>query len=147
VSRLVPREIPLEDALDGVLGMRLEELSGDVARARIPVTNRIRQRFGLVHGGAYSALAEFIASEATNAAVYGQGRLAVGMENATHFLRPVTDGMLRAEARPRHRGRSTWVWDVDFHDERGGLCATSRVTLAVRPAPADLPAPLSLDTE
>jgi 1,4-dihydroxy-2-naphthoyl-CoA hydrolase len=143
VSGLAPREIPPEASLDGMLGMSLGELSGEVARARIPVTDRIRQRFGLVHGGAYSALAELIASEATNAAVHGQGRLAVGMENSTHFLRPVRDGTLRAEARARHRGRSPWVWDVDFHDEHGRLCATSRVTLVVRPAPADPPVPIS----
>ena len=40
-----------------------------------------------------------------------------------------------------HRGRTTWVWDVSFTDDEGRLCATSRVTLAVRPAPWSYAAP------
>jgi 1,4-dihydroxy-2-naphthoyl-CoA hydrolase len=35
-------------------------------------------------------------------------------------------------ARRRHRGRTTWVWDVDFTDDAGRLCATTRMTIAVR---------------
>jgi 1,4-dihydroxy-2-naphthoyl-CoA hydrolase len=137
-----PRLVPLEDTLDGAFGIELEELSGDAIRARIPVTDRIRQRFGLVHGGAYCAIAEFLASEATVAGVWEDGNIALGTQNATSFLRAVGDGTLLAEGRPLHRGRSVWVWDVEFRDDDGRLSATSRVTLAVRPAPAGAPGPL-----
>jgi uncharacterized protein (TIGR00369 family) len=58
------------------------------------------------------------------------------MSNQTSFLRPITAGTIHAEARCRHRGRTTWVWDVDFTDDEGRLCALSRVTIAVRPIPA-----------
>jgi 1,4-dihydroxy-2-naphthoyl-CoA hydrolase len=44
----------------------------------------------------------------------------------------VTAGTVHAEATVRHRGRTTWVWDVDFTDDGGKLCASSRVTIAVR---------------
>jgi len=64
----------------------------------------------------------------------------MGQSNSTSFLRPVTAGVVHAQARRRHRGRTTWVWDVDFTDDDGRLCATSRVTMAVRPAPARPPA-------
>ena len=43
---------------------------------------------------------------------------------------------MHAEGTPRHRGRTTWVWDVEFTDDDGRVCALSRVTLAVRPAPS-----------
>ena len=52
--------------------------------------------------------------------------------NSTTFMRPVTAGTVHALATVRHRGRTTWVWDVDFTDDDGKLCATSRVTMAVR---------------
>ena len=57
----------------------------------------------------------------------------MGQSNHTSFLRPVTEGTVHAEGTPIHRGRTTWVWDVDFTDDEGRLCAASRVTMAVRP--------------
>ena len=95
----------------------------------------MKQIFGLVHGGAFAAFAELLASQATGLAVADEGQIAVGLANHTSFLRPVTEGLVHAEARRRHRGRTTWLWEVDFTDEGGRLCAVARVTLAVRPAP------------
>jgi uncharacterized protein (TIGR00369 family) len=57
---------------------------------------------------------------------------AMGMSNNTTFLRSITAGTIHATARPRHRGRTTWVWDVDISGDDGRVCATSRVTIAVR---------------
>ena len=51
------------------------------------------------------------------------GKIAMGQSNHTSFLRPVSAGSVHAEARPRHRGRTTWVWEVDFTDDEGRLCA------------------------
>jgi 1,4-dihydroxy-2-naphthoyl-CoA hydrolase len=141
-DRLAPRSVPLEETLDGMLGVQIEELSGHSVRATVPVTSRTCQRFGLVHGGTYSAVAEFLASEGTVAAVHPDGKLAVGTQNSTHFLRALTEGTIHAEGRPVHRGRSMWLWEVEFRDDAGRLTATSRVTLAVRPAPEGLPPPL-----
>ena len=123
-----------ERTLEGVLGFDLLDVGEELARGRFEVTDSVRQPFGLVHGGAYAALAESLASVATYAAVAPDGMIAVGQSNHTSFLRPVTEGSVHAEARRRHRGRTTWVWEVDFSDDEGRLCALSRVTLAVRSA-------------
>ena len=127
-------EFPIapEHALDGALGFELLELGEDRATGRVAVTDRVRQPFGLVHGGAYAALAESLAAMATFRAVAGQGLAALGLSNHTSFLRPVLEGTVHADARRRHRGRTTWLWEVDFSDDEGRLCALSRVTLAVR---------------
>ena len=94
----------------------------------------MRQRFGLVHGGAYAALAEMIATEATVAHVYKDGFAAMGISNDTSFLKPARAARRSPRtARARHRGRTTWVWEVDHTDDEGRLCAVSRVTIAVRP--------------
>jgi 1,4-dihydroxy-2-naphthoyl-CoA hydrolase len=121
--------------LDDLLGFEFLELGAEGCSARFSVEDRVRQPFGLVHGGAYAALAETMVSLSTHEAVSEGGDFAVGQSNHTSFLRPVTGGSIHAEGRPRHRGRTSWVWDVDFTDDDGRLCAISRVTLAVRPVP------------
>jgi 1,4-dihydroxy-2-naphthoyl-CoA hydrolase len=126
---------PGEGTLDDVLGFELLEANADRCVARCPVERRVQQPFGLVHGGTYAALAETMVSWATVIAVGPDGNLAVGQSNSTTFMRPVTSGHVHAEGTPRHRGRTTWVWDVEFTDDEGRVCALSRVTLAVRPAP------------
>jgi 1,4-dihydroxy-2-naphthoyl-CoA hydrolase len=110
-------------------------VSGELARGRFPVEDRVKQPFGLVHGGVFAALAESLCSQATFAAVAGDGMTAQGLSNHTSFVRPILAGTVHAEARCRHRGRTTWVWEVDVTDDDGRLCALSRVTMAVRPPP------------
>jgi 1,4-dihydroxy-2-naphthoyl-CoA hydrolase len=133
-DRQVERRL-LENTLNQALGFELLDASPESAHARFAVEDRVRQPFGLVHGGAYSALAESLVSAATHFAVAENGSYAVGQSNHTTFLRPVTDGAVHAEARVRHRGRTTWVWDVDFTDDDGRVCAIARVTMAVRSQP------------
>jgi 1,4-dihydroxy-2-naphthoyl-CoA hydrolase len=124
-----------EETLDAHLGFEIIEVKEDSARAQVPVTSRVLQPYGLVHGGVYAALAESLASLATAAAVWDDGKIAMGLSNATSFVRPATEGTVHASATCRHRGRTTWVWDVDMTDDEGRLCATTRVTMAVRPKP------------
>jgi 1,4-dihydroxy-2-naphthoyl-CoA hydrolase len=127
---------PAAGTLDDVLGFELLEASATVARARFAVSDRVRQPLGLVHGGAYAALAESMVSATTHVVVADDGNMAVGQSNSTSFLRPILAGTVHAEARPLHSGRTTWVWDVEFRDDDGRLCAISRVTIAVRPVPS-----------
>jgi 1,4-dihydroxy-2-naphthoyl-CoA hydrolase len=129
------RTYPVPGTLDDVLGFELVDWSDERVRARFQVEDRVRQPMGLVHGGAYAALAESMVSMATFMSVAEDGNVAVGQSNATSFLRPALDGTVHAEARRLHRGRTSWIWDVDFTDDGGRLCAITRVTIAVRPAP------------
>jgi 1,4-dihydroxy-2-naphthoyl-CoA hydrolase len=124
---------PVPNTLDEVLGFELVEATAERCRARFSVVDRVKQPMGLVHGGAYSALAESMVSLTTHRAVQDDGNFAVGQSNNTTFLRPATGGTVHAEGIPLHRGRTTWVWDVSFTDDGGRLCAVTRVTLAVRP--------------
>ena len=117
------------------LGFEILEVGEEAARGRFPVAQPVLQPFGIVHGGAYAAMAETLASATTYMHVQPES-IAVGLSNSTSFLRPASKGTVHAEARRRHRGRTTWVWDVDFTDDEGRLCASSRVTMAVRPTPA-----------
>jgi 1,4-dihydroxy-2-naphthoyl-CoA hydrolase len=124
---------PAPGTLDDTLGFELLETSPEGCRARFAAEKRVQQPMGLVHGGAFAALAESMVSLTTFRAVEGNGEVAVGQSNHTTFMRPVTSGHVNAEGVPRHRGRTTWVWDVEFTDDEGRICALTRVTMAVRP--------------
>jgi 1,4-dihydroxy-2-naphthoyl-CoA hydrolase len=125
--------LPGPDALGDLLGFEHLEAPEGEARARVPVSERLLQPAGLLHGGVYATLAETVASRATFLAVRADGMIAMGQSNATTFLRSVRDGTINASGVARHRGRTTWVWDVEMSDDDGRLCALSRVVIAVRP--------------
>lgn len=114
---------------DALYGIEVESATEDEARGRVPVSDAVRQPAGLVHGGVYASMAESLAVAATEAAT---GRVAVGHSSQTSFLRPITEGVVHAVGRPRHRGRSTWVWEFDVLDDGERLCALVRMTVAVR---------------
>ena len=120
---------------DAFYGMELLEVGPERATAQLLIRDEHKQPFGLLHGGVYAAMAEGLASIATASVVLGQGNAASGMSNQTSFLRPVLDGTVHAVAECRHAGRTTWVWEVEFSDDLGRLCALSRVTIAVRELP------------
>jgi uncharacterized protein (TIGR00369 family) len=128
---LSPR-IPFEETFDALYGLEVQEVSEELATATVPVRNEVKQPMGLVHGGLYASIAESLASMATAMAVAGDGKQAMGLSNATSFLRPITEGTVHATARRLHRGRSTWVWDVEITDDDGRRCALTRMTIAVR---------------
>ena len=67
-------------------------------------------------------------------AVATEGKVALGMTNSSQFLRATTEGTVHGEAVAIHRGRTTWVWDVQMKDDEGRLLAVSRLTIAVRDA-------------
>lgn len=122
---------------DTSYGLELEVTTPDLVAAHCPVADRVRQPFGLVHGGVLASMAESLASIGTTLGVAEQGHIGVGQNNNTSFLRPIREGTIHAVAHPKHRGRTTWIWDVEITDDAGRLCALSRVTIAVRPAPRD----------
>ena len=117
---------------DRLYGLEMLDFSDSEVRAQVTVREGLRQAAGLVHGGVYAAVAESLASIATALAVREQGETAMGLSNSTNFLRPIFDGTIHALARPFHRGRTTWLWDVEIRDDDDRLCATTRMTIAVR---------------
>ena len=117
---------------DSLFGLEITELSDEVAVGHLTVRDELKQPFGLLHGGVFAGMAETLASLATGVAVSRDGRLAMGLANQTSFLRPITSGTVHGRAERKHAGRTTWVWEVEFSDDGGRLCALTRMTVAVR---------------
>lgn len=124
--------VPFERTFDALYGLQIHDIGEEEATASVPVRDEVKQPMGLVHGGLYAAIAESLASMATAIAVAKDGKQAMGLSNATSFLRPITEGTVHATARRLHRGRTTWVWDVEITDDAGRRCALTRMTIAVR---------------
>ena len=114
------------------LDIRMVELTPTRVVATMPVDDRTRQPYGILHGGASVALAETVASVAAMANVDRERFVAVGLEINANHVRAKSDGIVTATATPIHIGRTTQVWDVRIVDESDRLVCVSRCTLAVR---------------
>jgi len=119
---------------DATLGLVVDVIGDEHAEAHVVIEDRHKQPAGLVHGGLLASVAEALSVRATVAAVGPDGASARGLSSQTSFLRPVFGGTLRAHARRRHRGRTTWLWEVDLTDDDARLCALVWITVAVTPA-------------
>jgi 1,4-dihydroxy-2-naphthoyl-CoA hydrolase len=128
VSGEAPDRGQVEAGFLKLLGLRIEEASGDRVVLACPVTPDLHQPYGLVHGGVHATLAETAASVA-GALWFGDRGKVVGISNHTDFLRAVRGGELRAEATPLARGRTTQLWEVAIRDDRGRLVAHAKVRL------------------
>jgi 1,4-dihydroxy-2-naphthoyl-CoA hydrolase len=136
MSDLPGQILPPAQTFDGTLGVEVVEVTNDVIRGRMPVEDRIRQPYGIVHGGAMSAIAESLTSLGTARGVLADGKIAMGQEINASFMRPIGSGHVNALARVRRRGRTAWNWEVEITDDDGRLCALLRATIAVRDAPS-----------
>jgi 1,4-dihydroxy-2-naphthoyl-CoA hydrolase len=99
--------------------------------AELEVTEQHHQAYGLVHGGVLAGMIETVCSTGAALTVFAEGKSAVGLENATSFLRAVRSGRLRCTGRPLVRGRRSHVWEARIHDDDGRLVATGRVRMLV----------------
>lgn len=117
------------------LGIQFVEMTSDRLVATMPVDDRTRQPFGILHGGASVVLAETLGSIGSNLIVWEDGKMGVGMEVNANHLRPVKDGLVRGVCTPIHIGGKTHVWDIKIYDKNERLSCISRLTVAIVPRP------------
>jgi 1,4-dihydroxy-2-naphthoyl-CoA hydrolase len=117
------------------LDVQLTEMGDDYLRGTLPVDERTRQPFGLLHGGASVVLAETLGSVASNMVLDTSKFYAVGQEISANHLRSARSGRVTGTARPVHIGGRSQVWDIQIQDEEGRLTCVSRLTMAVIEAP------------
>jgi uncharacterized protein (TIGR00369 family) len=113
------------------LGIEMLELTPQRVVATMPVDQRTRQPFGILHGGASVALAETVASFGAVTLIDRDRQVAVGQEINANHLRPKLEGVVTATGVPVHVGRSSQVWSIEIRDEHGKLVCISRCTMAV----------------
>ena len=112
------------------LGIEFTEVGDDFLRARVPVDERTRQPFGLLHGGVSVVLAETLGSVGAYHAS-PEGWMAVGLDINANHLRSARSGWVTGTARPVHVGKTTQVWQIDMVNDAGELTCVSRITMAM----------------
>tara|TARA_B100000683_G_scaffold154259_1_gene149103 strand:- start:58 stop:426 length:369 start_codon:yes stop_codon:yes gene_type:complete len=114
--------------MDKYLDVEVTEIGDDFVIAKMPVTEKTKQPYGILHGGASCVLAESVGSIAAALTMDGAKKYPVGIEiNANHISSP-TDGHIYAKAVPVHIGGSTSVWNIDISDDNGKRVCFSRFT-------------------
>lgn len=134
------KEFSLED-LNGrpkghigeVLEIEFTEITPESLSARMPVNEKTRQPYGILHGGASVVLAETLGSVASNLVVNSEKYIGVGLEVNANHLRPVKSGFVTGICTPIHIGGKTHVWDIKLYDQRGKMTCVSRLTVAIIP--------------
>lgn len=113
------------------LDIKFTKINDDSLVAQMPVTDKVKQPAGIVHGGANVVLAETIASTAANICVDLEKFYCVGLEINANHIKSVTKGIVEGIARPLHIGRSTHVWEIKIYNSAKELTCVSRMTAQV----------------
>ena len=114
--------------MDKFLDIEVIEIGNDFIIAKMPVTEKTKQPYGILHGGASCVLAESVGSIAAALTMDSTKKYPVGIEiNANHISSP-TDGYVYAKAVPVHVGGSTSVWNIDITDDNDKRVCFSRFT-------------------
>jgi 1,4-dihydroxy-2-naphthoyl-CoA hydrolase len=120
-----------DNAMPGHLGIRFTEIGADFLRGTMPVNERTRQPFGVLHGGASVAFAETLASTAAYLCIDRETLACFGQEINANHIRSVKAGLVTGTTRPYHLGARSHVWGIEIADESGRLVCVSRITMAV----------------
>ena len=126
-SPLLPYENTIHEALD----IRSLEATPDLVVLEMPVTGKVHQPFGILHGGASAVIAESAASIGAWLNCE-EGEVSMGTDLNISHLRGKSEGVVRAIAKPLRKGRTMHVWGIDIVDESDKAIAVARCTLAIR---------------
>ncbi len=113
------------------LEIEFTEIGDDFIIAKMPVSDKTRQPFGLLHGGASVALAETLGSVAASLIVVPQGKIPVGLEINANHIKSKRDGYVYGKVTAVHIGRTTHLWEIRITDEEEQLIAVSKITVAI----------------
>jgi 1,4-dihydroxy-2-naphthoyl-CoA hydrolase len=112
-----------------IAGLAIETVSSKRVTATLDVGEQHHTPWGVVHGGIYTTAVETAASIGASAAVEDRAQYAVGVHNATDFLRSISSGRLNVVAEAIHQGRVQQLWDVTIHDDQHRLIARGSLRL------------------
>ncbi len=113
------------------LDIRITEIGKDFLKGTMPVDERTKQPFGLLHGGASVALAETLGSVASWLVVNRELFIGVGIEINANHVKAVTSGIVTAICKPVHVGGRNHIWDIRITNDKNELCCISRFTCTV----------------
>ncbi len=109
------------------------EVGPDFLKLSMPVNEKVKQPYGLLHGGISCVIAETVGGIASALVIDREKFYCFGLEINANHVRSARDGKVTATCSPLHLGRTTHVWDIKIHDEKGKLVCVSRHTVTIVP--------------
>lgn len=119
--------------IGGLLDIKFTEIGKDFLKGTMPVDDRTRQPYGILHGGASVVLTETLGSVASNLVLDTNFKMGVGLEVNANHLRPIKSGLVTGICTPIHIGGKTHVWDIKLYNDKEKITCISRLTIAVVP--------------
>ena len=113
------------------LGIKITDIGENFVSGKMPVDERTKQPFGLLHGGASVALAENLGSVGAGMNIDQASQSVVGIEINANHLKAVKRGWVFGKANAIRIGRKIQVWEIDIKNENNNFVCKSRLTLAV----------------
>ena len=122
-----------KDTMARHLEMEWVHVGEDSLQLSMPVNEKTKQPYGILHGGASCALAETVGSVASALVIDREKFICVGLEINANHIRSAREGKVTGHCSPLHIGRSTHVWDIKIYDDNEKLVCVSRLTVAILP--------------
>lgn len=122
-----------KNTLGDTLGIEFTEVGPDYIVATMPVDERTKQPFGLLHGGANVALAETLGSVASLLVVNSDVFIGVGVEINANHIKAVLSGKVKGVCSPLNVAGKNHVWDIKIYNEANELTCVSRFTCTIIP--------------
>nr|AOE11293.1 ComA operon protein 2 [uncultured bacterium] len=117
-----------KNTLMETLEIEFIDLTEDVLTARMPVTSKVHQPDGVLHGGASVALAESIGSAAAIVFLGKENSTIRGLEISANHIKSISDGFVYAKATALHRGKTTQLWQIRIENEAAELISLVKLT-------------------
>ncbi|WP_422090661.1 PaaI family thioesterase [Tenacibaculum ovolyticum] len=117
-----------KNTLMETLQIEFVEIGDDFITAKMPVTSKVHQPYGILHGGATAALAETVGSCASVFFLNDASKTIKGIELSINHLKSKREGTVFATAKAIHQGRTTHLWEVKITDENNNLISLCKIT-------------------
>lgn len=122
-----------KDTMADYLGMQWVEIGDDYLKLSMPVNEKTKQPYGILHGGASCVLAETVGSVASALVIDMDKNICMGLDINANHVRSAKEGIVVGHCTPLHLGKTTHVWDIKIYDETEKLICISRLTVAILP--------------
>lgn len=122
-----------QNTLMETLEITYVDVGPDYLVATMPVSPKVHQPLGLLHGGATAALAESVGSAASHLLIDTSAFEVRGIEITANHLKSVQSGVVTATASVLHKGKTTHLWKIEIRDEDQNLISFCKLTNIVLP--------------
>lgn len=120
-----------KNSLEETLEIEFIDIGNDFLIAKMPVTSKVLQPDGVLHGGATAALAESVGSAASYFSIDRDKQIVRGIDISCNHLKSVSEGFVYAKATPIHKGRTTQIWEIKVTNDNDNLISHCKLSTMI----------------